>query len=201
MSCARATSAGPGGGSEVWTVLDATTVARVGLDADGNAASLSSTLGSGSGIFRGGTQLNNMLGEFDLATTGVIPRPGIRFTSGMAPSLVLRDGRPRLVVGSAGSLRLRGAIMQVIVNVVAHGLGVEEAIERPRIHLEDSILHCEGGNDLAELARLEDWGYDLRTWHDRNLFFGGVSGVEFRADGGLAAAGDPRRGGHGVVVA
>ncbi len=172
------------------------------VDDDGNAASLTASTGAGSGVVVPGTgiQLNNMLGEFDLATTGVIPRPGIRFTSGMAPSLVLRDGRPRLVVGSAGSLRLRGAIMQVIVNVVAHGLGVEEAIDRPRVHLEDSVLQCEGGNDPAELARLEEWGYDVRAWQGRNLFFGGVSGVEFRADGTLAAAGDPRRGGHGVVV-
>ena len=37
-------------------------------------------------------------------------------------------------------------------------------------------------------------------WRDRNLFFGGVSAVEVRPDGALAAAGDPRRGGHGMVV-
>ncbi len=173
------------------------------VDDQGNAASLTASTGAGSGVIVPGTgiQLNNMLGEFDLATTGGIPRAGIRFTSGMAPSLVLRDGRPRLVVGSAGSLRLRGAVMQVIANVVAHDLGVQEAIERPRVHLEDSVLHCEGGNDPAELDRLEAWGYDLHRWSDRNLFFGGVSGVEFRADGTLAAAGDPRRGGDGVVVA
>jgi gamma-glutamyltranspeptidase/glutathione hydrolase len=147
-----------------------------------------------------GIQLNNMLGEFDLAATGGIPRPGIRFTSGMAPTIVLRDRRPRLVVGSAGSLRLRGAIFQVIVNVVGHGLGVEEAIDLPRVHLEESHVHCEGGHDPAELDRLESWGYELARWRRRNLFFGGVSGVEFREDGTLAAAGDPRRGGHGVVI-
>ncbi len=172
------------------------------VDDEGNAAALTASTGAGSGVIVPGTgiALNNMLGEFDLATTGAVPRPGIRFTSGMAPSLVLHDGRPRLVVGSAGSLRLRGAIMQVIVNVVAHGFGVEEAIERPRIHLEDSMLHCEGGNDPAQVGRLEDWGYEIRAWRGRNLFFGGVSGVEIREDGTLAAAGDPRRGGHGVVV-
>jgi gamma-glutamyltranspeptidase/glutathione hydrolase len=118
----------------------------------------------------------------------------------MAPSLVLRDRRPRLVVGSAGSLRLRGAIFQVVVNVVGHGLGVEEAIERPRVHLDEPHVHCEGGNDRAEVARLRAMGYELVRWRRRNLFFGGVSAVEFRQDGTLAAAGDPRRGGHGVVV-
>jgi gamma-glutamyltranspeptidase/glutathione hydrolase len=172
------------------------------VDEQGNAASLSSSTGSGSGVIVPGTgiQLNNMLGEFDLSATGGIPQPGVRFTSGMAPTIVLGEGRPRLVVGSAGSLRLRGAIFQVVVNVVAHGLGVEEAIERPRVHADETHVHCEGGNDPTELDRLESWGYELARWRRRNLFFGGVSGVEFRADGTLAAAGDPRRGGHGVVI-
>ncbi len=172
------------------------------VDGRGNAASLTASTGSGSGVVVPGTgiQLNNMLGEFDLTSTGGIPRPGVRFTSGMAPTIVLREGRPRLVVGSAGSLRLRGAIFQVIVNVVGHGLGVEEAIERPRVHLDDTHVHCEGGNDPAELDRLESWGYQLARWRRRNLFFGGVAGVELGEDGTLSAAGDPRRGGHGVVI-
>jgi gamma-glutamyltranspeptidase / glutathione hydrolase len=173
------------------------------VDGQGNAASLTASTGAGSGVIVPGTgiQLNNMLGEFDLAVTGGISRPGRRFTSAMAPSLVLRDGRPRLVVGSAGSLRLRGAIMQVIVNVVGHGLGVEEAIGRPRVHLQTPVVEAEGGNDAAELDRLEALGYELSRWRSRNLFFGGTAGVELRQDGTLAAAGDPRRGGHGVVVA
>jgi gamma-glutamyltranspeptidase / glutathione hydrolase len=172
------------------------------VDGRGNAASLTASTGSGSGVVVPGTgiQLNNMLGEFDLAATGRVPRPGVRFTSGMAPSLVLRDQRPRLVVGSAGSLRLRGAIFQIVVNVVAHGMGVEEAIDRPRVHLDDVDVHCEGGNDPDQLARLEEWGYPLVRWRRRNLYFGGAAGVEFRGDGSLAAAGDARRGGHGVVI-
>jgi len=171
-------------------------------DGKGNAASLTASTGSGSGVVVPGTgiQLNNMLGEFDLAATGSVPKPGVRFTSGMAPSLVLRDRRPRLVVGSAGSLRLRGAIFQIVVNVVAHGMGVEEAIDRPRVHLDGADVHCEGGNDPNELARLEQWGYPLVRWRRRNLYFGGAAGVEFREDGSLAAAGDTRRGGHGVVI-
>jgi gamma-glutamyltranspeptidase/glutathione hydrolase len=172
------------------------------VDGRGNAASLTASTGAGSGVIVPGTgiQLNNMLGEFDLAATGGIPRPGVRFTSGMAPSFVLSEGRPRLVVGSAGSLRLRGAILQIVVNAVAHGLGVREAIERPRVHLEAAHVHAEGGNDPAELDRLESWGYELARWRRRNLFFGGAAGVELHADGSLAAAGDSRRGGHGVVV-
>jgi gamma-glutamyltranspeptidase/glutathione hydrolase len=171
------------------------------VDAHGNAASLTASTGSGSGVVVPGTgiQLNNMLGEFDLQL-GTPPAPGSRFASGMAPSIVLREGQPRLVVGSAGSLRLRGAIFQILVNVVGHGLPVEEALERPRIHFDDPHVQCEGGIDPAELDRLEGFGYDLVRWRGLNLYFGGASGVEWRADGTLAAAGDPRRGGLGVVV-
>jgi gamma-glutamyltranspeptidase / glutathione hydrolase len=169
------------------------------VDADGNAASLSASAGSGSGVIVPGTgiHLNNMLGEVDLQGPA---RPGARLTSMMAPSIVLRRGRPRLVLGSAGSARLRGAILQVIANVVDHGLGVKEAIDAPRVHLDGGQLHCEGGADPKELDRLAAQGYELMRWRRRNLYFGGASAVELEAGGALSAAGDPRRGGHGIVV-
>jgi gamma-glutamyltranspeptidase / glutathione hydrolase len=172
------------------------------VDARGNAASLTASTGSGSGVVVPGTgvHLNNMLGEFDLIPAGARRRPGGRLTSMMAPSIALHNGRPRLVVGSAGSLRLRGAIMQVIVNAIGHDLPVEEAIAAPRVHLDEGHAHCEGGSDPAELDELERRGYEIVRWRRRNLYFGGVAAVEVRPDGTLHAAGDPRRGGHGIVV-
>ena len=163
------------------------------VDARGDAASLSCSLGSGSGVVVPGTgiHLNNMLGEADLKGSA---RPGERLTSMMAPSVVLQDGRPRLVVGSAGSERLRGAVLQVVANVVGRGMGVEEAVEAPRVHVDDAgVVYAEPG---AEAAR-----EGVVRFGRANLFFGGASAVEVRADGALAAAGDPRRGGAGVVVA
>jgi gamma-glutamyltranspeptidase/glutathione hydrolase len=172
------------------------------VDQRGNAASLTCSTGAGSGVVVPGTgiHLNNMLGEYDLNPGGRILSPGSRLTSMMAPSLVLRGTSPRLVVGSAGSIRLRGAIMQLVVNVVRHGLPVEEAISVPRVHVDNGLVHCEGGSDQRELDRLEQMGYELVRWRRRNLFFGGAATVEVREDGSLAAAGDPRRGGHGIVV-
>ena len=114
------------------------------LDGDGNAAALSSTLGSGSGVFSQGFQLNNMLGELDVIGTEARP-PGDRLPSMMAPTLVLDGGEPRLVVGSAGSVRLAGAILQTIYHVVADGLPVGEAIDHPRLHVEDGVVQIEGG--------------------------------------------------------
>jgi gamma-glutamyltranspeptidase/glutathione hydrolase len=171
------------------------------VDSAGNAASLSSSTGSGSGVIVPGTgiHLNNMLGEYDLVAGGPAT-PGKRLTSMMAPTVVVGDNGPRLVVGSAGSVRLRGAIMQVIANVVEHGLGVADAIDLPRVHVDEPHVHCEGGFDEAELARVEAAGYDVIRWRRRNLFFGGTNAVEVLPGGMLAAAGDARRGGAGVVV-
>jgi gamma-glutamyltranspeptidase/glutathione hydrolase len=170
------------------------------VDAEGNAASLSSSTGSGSGVVVPGTgiHLNNMLGEYDLVAPGPAA-PGRRLTSMMAPSMVVGDDGPRLVVGSAGSVRLRGAIMQVVEHVVGHRLDVGDAIDRPRVHLDEPHVHCEGGFDDEALDHLEARGYDLVRWRRRNLFFGGTNAVAVQ-DGTLSAAGDARRGGAGVVV-
>jgi gamma-glutamyltranspeptidase/glutathione hydrolase len=172
------------------------------VDGNGNAASLSATTGCGSGLVVPGTgvQLNNMLGEPDLNPPGRAAKPGARLTSMMAPSLVLLDGRPRLVVGSAGSIRLRAAILQIVVNVVDHGLGAEEAIEAPRVHVDEDVLQLEGGTARETADRLEDAGYTVNRWAGRNLYFGGASAVAVRENGALEAAGDPRRGGDGGVV-
>jgi gamma-glutamyltranspeptidase / glutathione hydrolase len=166
------------------------------VDSNGDAASLSCSLGSSGGVVIPGTgiQLNNMLGETHLAGE---ERPGARLTSLMTPSLLLREGRPRLVLGSAGSTRLHGAILQVVANVAGRGLGVEEAVEAPRMHFEKGVAHCEGPAAADELVAA---GYPVVRWRKQNLFFGGVSAVEIREDGSLAAAGDPRRGGGAVVV-
>ena len=175
------------------------------VDAAGNAASLTASNGSGSGVIVPGTgiHLNNMLGEYDLNPIGrgnQRAAVGRRLTSMMAPSIVLEGERPRLVVGSAGSIRLRGAILQLVLNVTAHGMEVGAAIGQPRVHLEGRQVHCEGGFDPAELDRLEQRGYELVRWRRRNLYFGGAAAVELREDGTLDAAGDPRRDGHGIVV-
>ncbi len=164
------------------------------LDSAGNAAALSASTGSGSNVVIPGTgvHMNNMLGEFDLA--GTLPKPGERMMSMMSPSLVLEDGRPRLVVGSAGSSRLRGAVLQIVVNVLGHDLDVANAIAAPRVHLEGEVLHLEPPLEAGDVP------YEVARWNERNLFFGGVSAVEQLPDGTLGAAGDPRRGGAGLVV-
>ena len=167
------------------------------VDAEGRAVALSSTLGSGSGVFRGGTQLNNMLGELDVI--GAAPRaPGERLPSMMTPTLVLEGDQPGLVLGSAGSVRLAGAIAQVTWRIL-RGESVAGAIEAPRLHVDGTTLHLEGGWPPEAAATLpQTW--DVVRWEGLNLFFGGVQAVGRTSRGTLEAAGDPRRGGAGLVV-
>jgi gamma-glutamyltranspeptidase/glutathione hydrolase len=166
------------------------------LDAQGGAASVTCTNGEGSGVVVPGTgiHLSNMMGESDLSPLGFHTHPpGRRLPSMMAPTVVLAGERPELVLGSAGSNRIRSAILQVILGVLDAGLGVEDAVRAPRLHFEDGIVYAEPGVDLAPL---EGSDRTLARFRERNLFFGGVQAV--RRDpqtGRLAGAGDPRRGG------
>ena len=105
------------------TRLGATTHISV-LDADGRACSCTCTNGEGSGVVVPGTgiHLNNVMGEEDLNPLGFHRHPaGRRMPSMMAPSIVMRDGEVELVLGSAGSNRIRSALLQTIVGVVDHG--------------------------------------------------------------------------------
>ena len=168
------------------------------LDGSGTAVALSSTLGSGSGVFRGGTQLNNMLGELDVIGVGE-KAAGERLASMMTPTLVLEGVRPRLVLGSAGSVRLAGAIAQVTWRTL-RGMHVAEAIRAPRLHVEGTTVHLEGGWAESDVDSLPA-SWHVNRWEGLNLFFGGVQAVGRAEDGAFEAAGDPRRGGVGIVVA
>ncbi len=172
------------------------------LDADGLACSITCTNGEGSGQIPAGTgvHLNNMMGEEDLSPLGFFAhRPGRRLPSMMCPTMVLRDdGEPELVLGSAGSNRIRSAILQVIVGVLDRDLDVAAAVEAPRVHFEDELVYAEPG---VELGPLEADGREIARFRDRNLFFGGCQAVGHDpATGERAGAGDPRRGGAAVRV-
>jgi gamma-glutamyltranspeptidase / glutathione hydrolase len=184
--------------------LGATTHISV-LDGEGRACSVTCSNGEGSGVVVPGTgiHLNNVMGEQDLNPLGFHCHPaGRRMPSMMAPTVVmLADRRSRrspiggeveLVLGSAGSNRIRSALLQTIVGVVDHGLGAGAAVDAPRVHFEDGTLYAEPGIDLGELAEME-----VVEFHQLNLFFGGVQAVLRRGEA-IDGAGDPRRGGVAV---
>jgi gamma-glutamyltranspeptidase/glutathione hydrolase len=172
------------------------------IDADGWACSVTCTNGEGSGIVVPGTgvHVNNMMGEQDLSPLGFFTYPpGRRLPSMMAPTVVLgEDGAPELALGSAGSNRIRSALLQVIVNAIDRGMDAAEAVRAPRLHFEDGIVYAEPGIDAAEL---EAGGRTIAWFRDLNLFFGGCQAVERDpATGVLSGGGDPRRGGAVVVA-
>jgi gamma-glutamyltranspeptidase/glutathione hydrolase len=170
------------------------------LDRDGMACSVTCSNGSCSGVVVPGTgvHLNNMLGEQDLNPLGFHRHPpGRRLPSMMAPTAVLRDGQPELVLGSAGSNRIRSAILQTVLRVIDDGMPAPEAVEAPRVHFEDGVVYAEPG---ADTAGLEAAGRAIGRFRERNLFFGGVQAVERDASGRFWGGGDPRRGGAAVVV-
>ena len=170
------------------------------LDRDGGACSVTCSNGSASGVIVPGTgvHLNNMLGEQDLNPLGFHRHPpGRRMPSMMAPTIVLRDGAAELAVGSAGSNRIRSAILQTIIRSIDDGLEAQAAVEAPRVHFEDGIVYTEPGVDTAALERA---GRTLGPFRERNLFFGGAQAAAREAAGGFSGGGDPRRGGAAIVV-
>ncbi len=174
------------------------------LDGDGMCASVTCSNGSGSGVLVPGTGviLNNMLGEEDLNPLGFHAiAPGRRVPSMMAPTVVLRDGEIALGLGSAGSNRIRSAILQTIVRAVEQGMAAEQAVRAPRLHYEAGVVQAEPGIEEESLARIEARGVPVLHRPAINLFFGGVQAVaRDPSTGALGGGGDPRRGGAVATV-
>src|SRR3954451_11315712 len=173
------------------------------LDDEGACVSVTCSNGSCSGVIVPGTgvHLNNMLGEQDLNPYGYHQHePGRRIPSMMAPTVVLRDGVPEVGLGSAGSNRIRSAILQTILGVVDGGLSAQEAVDAPRVHWEGGAVEAEPGVSEEGLAALERDGWQVQRWRERNLYFGGVQAVaRDPVSGALSGGGDPRRGGAAIV--
>jgi gamma-glutamyltranspeptidase/glutathione hydrolase len=189
---------------EVHSRLGSTTHISV-MDENGECASVTCSNGSCSGVIVPGTgvHLNNMLGEEDLNPLGHHRHDrGARVPSMMAPTVVLHDdGRPEIALGSAGSNRIRSAILQTILNVVDFHLEAARAVELPRLHLERGVVESEPGVDPRALESLERSGWTVQRWPVQNLYFGGVQAVARDPETGeLSGGGDPRRGGAAVVV-
>ncbi len=172
------------------------------VDAEGNACVITVTLGIGSGVWLPGlgVHLNSMLGEGELITPDLVA--GRRMSSMMCP-LVVADDRGELVVaaGSAGASRIRTALLHSLVNLLVDGDDLATAIGRPRFHVTcdpaggPPVAHVEPGYPQDEVAALALAGYAVHRWDHIGHYFGGVSAV-----GRSGAAGDPRRGGVGLLA-
>lgn len=177
------------------------------IAADGTAAALTTSNGSGSGTVAPGwgVALNNMLGEEDLQP-GTPLAPGERMGSMMSPTLLDSSDGSRIVLGTGGSERIRSATLGVVARLVDEAAELEHAVAAPRVHVgSDHQMHLEPGLDPADVAALgalasgRAWP-EPEHWPTPNVYFGGVHAVRRDADGSVTAVGDGRRGGAAAVL-
>lgn len=174
------------------------------IDKEGNMASMTVTNGEGSGYLIPGTGsvINNMLGEEDLNPEGFFKwENDQRISSMMAPSIVIKD-EIKMALGSAGSNRLRSAILQIVVNILDFNKDIEEAVNSPRIHYENGMLDMEKGFSEETIKRIKSQFPEANIWNDKNLFFGGANCVMMDGENKVfSGAGDVRREGTWIKAA
>ncbi len=170
------------------------TTNMVAVDGHGRACVLTHSLGVGAGVWVPGfdVQLNNLLGESDIAHGE--PAPGDHLESRMAPTLAFDANGLELAIGAAGATRLRTALATVLAAILDEGLDAETAVGLPRVHPISELVDAEPGVDETALTELEEGGRTVRRWDRLHHYFGGVSCV-----GRAGAAGDPRRSGAALL--
>ncbi len=158
-----------------WRESDETTHYSV-VDASGMAVSVTYTLEAGYGLGAvvegAGFLLNNEMGDFNQKpghtdTTGYIGtpanevRPGKRMLSSMTPTIVARDGELVAVVGSPGGRTIINTVLQVVSNVVDHGMDIQAAVNAPRLHHQwmPDAVHVERTYPTATVAALRRMGH------------------------------------------
>lgn len=168
------------------------------IDASRNACSLTLSNGEGNGYMAGncGFMMNNMLGEADINPGGVLGWPvDTRMSSMMCPTIVETGEGSIFVLGSGGSNRIRSALCQVLIHLLVRKKGLFEAIEHPRMHVQDGRLDYEALLNDDETQMLQQLFTNWHMWPQKNMFFGGCHGVGVNSDGTFTGAADSRR--HG----
>jgi gamma-glutamyltranspeptidase/glutathione hydrolase len=183
-------------GGQKWLGVAPSTAHVSVVDVEGFACSVTASSGYGAGVSVPGTGvwLNNCLGEHELNRNGLHSlAPGERLASNMAPSVARRPDGAVLAIGSPGADRITTALAQVIASFAHGGYDLQDAVDRPRVHLSRSpdgveILHRE--EDVALPGSIE---LPVRTYPAKAMFMGGVAAALRDADGTLVGAADPRR--------
>ncbi len=173
------------------------------IDDEGNAASVTTSHGEGSGYVIPGTgiMVNNMLGEEDLNPHGFHQwQENVRISSMMAPTIVLKNNQPEIVLGSGGSNRIRTAILQVISNIIDFKMPVDAAVNSPRVHWENNVFNIEPGFSEDAIKESLFTSDKLLLWQKKSMFFGGVHTVLENAEGVIEGVGDQRRSGASASI-
>jgi gamma-glutamyltranspeptidase/glutathione hydrolase len=166
---------------------------------DGSVVAITMSNGYGSGISITGTGIptNNSLGEPELNPAGYYRIPtGGRLVSNMSPTVVWNDSGMALAMGSPGASRITTTILQGWIRLGFEGMGFEEMVRAPRLHVEkidgEFVLQHEPGID----TRLAAAHFPLRAFDGPDMYFGALNVAGVDHDGRLHALADQRR--HGA---
>ncbi|MGF9692634.1 gamma-glutamyltransferase [Rhizobium sp. 0TCS1.26] len=172
------------------------------VDADGNVVSMTTTIenGFGSRLMTGGFLLNNELTDFSFKThDGSLPvanrvEPGKRPRSSMAPTIVMKDGKPLLAIGSPGGSQIIGYVAQALIAYIDWGMPVEAIVAQPHLINRFGKYDIEAGTAAETFAEpLKALGYEVNPTEMNS----GLQAIEITANG-LAGSADPRR--EGIAV-
>lgn len=100
--------------------------------------------------------------------------PGKRMLSSMAPTVVLKEGRPVLALGTPGGRMIYAAVLQAIVNVIDHGMSIQEAVEAPRVWTDGETLQVEEGFPRGVIESLTAMGHQVREVSNVGMGMNGV---------------------------
>jgi gamma-glutamyltranspeptidase/glutathione hydrolase len=175
------------------------------VDGEGNAASITQTLGSpfGSGFLAGdtGILLNNLLmwNDLDEKSPNVLA-PHRKVETRMAPAQVFRRGQLIAALGTPGSYGIPQTTTQMLLNLLVFEMDIQEAIEAPRVRVyTDRTVDAEARIPADVRAELESRGHVVRVLPDYSWVVGGGQGVtRDPATGTLVGGADPRRDGYAM---
>ncbi|MEN8119572.1 MAG: gamma-glutamyltransferase [Bacteroidota bacterium] len=174
------------------------------VDKDGNAVSLTQTLGTffGSAQTINGVLFNCAMTNFSSLKKSPNKIENNKFPrSTITPTIILKDNKPYLVIGSPGGSRIISTVLQVIVNVLDYEMNVEEANRAPRFYTQRFVdyLHLESGIDKKVIEELKEMGHPVRVYQGADLFFGGVQMILIdQKTGKYYGSADIRRGGKAI---
>lgn len=162
------------------------------VDSAGNAVAITQSIGPSFGSKVASLEMGFFYAySYDMNDD---PVPFQREKTSQSPTMLLKDGHPYLVLGSAGSGRIPGSIFRTAVNVVDQGMSLEEALASRRWYLADNQLRIEvAGLPPETLAGLEALGYELAPYTSLDGYFARVHAVLIDPDTGVLIGGsDPR---------
>ena len=173
-------------------------------DKEGNVVAYTFTIeawgGSGIVVPGYGFVLNNEMTDFDFSGPHPnVPEPGKRPRSSMAPTIVLKDGKPAFTVGSPGGSTIITTVLQTIVNHIDLGLPMDQALGAPRLSQRNDVAtDTEPGYIGGASARaLDKLGH---KWGAKPEEIGAANAIVFHADGTVTAVSEGARHGSGSAL-